>query len=540
MLVRRFASFAIAVSVSLAGALAVDVPPQGSLDDKVVRPSYLLDALVAADARQAPSAAFERFVASEGGSWNGRLEASSGRVGLIWGSGIPLVPGSGNGLEGGEAAVDLALLEQRVRALIGRHPDLLAPGSGELELSRARSTVLDGGRVAFVDFDWSVGGRKVRGARVFARINSGNVIQLGTRLLGGNLQPFDPVLTADEAIARMFEHIGGRSEADRPFGEPELFYEPRETASTIEYRLVWEVAFHRVGEPQTWTARVDAVGGEVLAFFDANRYGQVTGGIFPRTVVDEEIVVGMPEVAVDGAGVTDRNGLFSYAGGRVATGLDGAHFSTNCEDGCTDPPQANVETDLGLGWLRLGTGGTDGTGNGLSTRAERHTFFHLNAIRSLAKKWLDVPWLDSTVRANVNIADTCNAFWNGSVNFYRSGGGCNNTGEIADVIYHEWGHGIDGNTLGGDSATGEGTGDVASFSLTHGSVIGPHFRTSGGGVRDVNKDTTSKGLITRSNASSKCPSAGLGCGGPLGLECHCEGEIYGQTGWDLAQALVAK
>ena len=35
----------------------------------------------------------------------------------------------------------------------------------------------------------------------------------------------------------------------------------------------------------------------------------------------------------------------------------------------------------------------------------------------------------------MNLNQTCNAFWNGStVNFYRSGGGCRNTGEIAGRV----------------------------------------------------------------------------------------------------------
>ena len=54
---------------------------------------------------------------------------------------------------------------------------------------------------------------------------------------------------------------------------------------------------------------------------------------------------------------------------------------------------------------------------------------------------------------NVNLNQTCNAFYsttNGSINFYRSGGGCRNTGEIAAVFDHEWGHGLDDNDTGGN------------------------------------------------------------------------------------------
>ena len=43
---------------------------------------------------------------------------------------------------------------------------------------------------------------------------------------------------------------------------------------------------------------------------------------------------------------------------------------------------------------------------------------------------------------NNGVTGTCNAFYNGSsINFYPSGGGCNNTG-YSSVVYHEYGHHI--------------------------------------------------------------------------------------------------
>lgn len=535
-------------------ALAIEAPAPGSLAERTIRPAFVVERTVdaaelespaaAGDAAGTPVAPFRAFAGAAGGSWSGRLVAASGRAASIAGSGLPLVPGAGNALAEGDPR-DLALLERRVRALVAAHPGLLAPAVGELVLSPQRSVVLDEGRVAFVDFDWTIGGIPVEGAGVYVHLNSGNVIQLGTRLLSGVADPPSPVLDAAAAQRALRDYVrsatpgDGDGELDRPHGEPRLFFLPLEEESGLRHRLVWEVAFRRVGEQATWTGRVDARDGTVLQFFDANAYGEVTGGVYPRTVVDPETVVPFPFVQVDGAGISSAAGRFPFDGAAVTTGLDGRFFSTNCQ-GCSGPAQAYGATDLGLGWLQLGTGGFDQAANGVSTPAERNSFFHLNEVRLVARKWLNLPWFDQTLVSNVNIASTCNAYWNGSVNFYRSGGGCNNTGEIADVMQHEWGHGIDQNTLLGDAATGEGTGDHVAFLMTHGSVIGPYFRTSGGGVRDVNRLTSPNGLMTRSNVSSKCAPAGIGCSGPLGRQCHCEGEIYGQTGWDLAQSLVAK
>ncbi len=52
-------------------------------------------------------------------------------------------------------------------------------------------------------------------------------------------------------------------------------------------------------------------------------------------------------------------------------------------------------------------------------------------------------WLQGRLKSNMNINYSCNAYWNGSINFYRSSSTCRNTGEIAAIFDHEWGHGKD-------------------------------------------------------------------------------------------------
>ena len=61
---------------------------------------------------------------------------------------------------------------------------------------------------------------------------------------------------------------------------------------------------------------------------------------------------------------------------------------------------------------------------------------------------------------NVNIGSNCNAFYNGSsINFYTSGGGCNNTA-FSDVVHHEYGHHLVNVGGSGQGAYGEGQSDV--------------------------------------------------------------------------------
>ena len=62
------------------------------------------------------------------------------------------------------------------------------------------------------------------------------------------------------------------------------------------------------------------------------------------------------------------------------------------------------------------------------------------------------------------------------INFYRSGGGCRNTGEIAAVFDHEWGHGLDDNDADGAlSNSSEGYADIAAIYRLQASCVGHGF-----------------------------------------------------------------
>ena len=81
---------------------------------------------------------------------------------------------------------------------------------------------------------------------------------------------------------------------------------------------------------------------------------------------------------------------------------------------------------------------------------------------------------------NVNINSSCNAFWNGSsINFFRAGGSCPNTA-YADVVLHEYGHGIDA-AKGGilDGGYSEGFGDALAVLGTRQSCLGRDFLGAG-------------------------------------------------------------
>ena len=70
---------------------------------------------------------------------------------------------------------------------------------------------------------------------------------------------------------------------------------------------------------------------------------------------------------------------------------------------------------------------------------------------------------------------------NRNIVFYRSGGGCRNTGEIASIVDHEWGHGMDAWDVarGISEPSGEGIADVYSALRLNDSCLGRGFYEKG-------------------------------------------------------------
>jgi hypothetical protein len=124
---------------------------------------------------------------------------------------------------------------------------------------------------------------------------------------------------------------------------------------------------------------------------------------------------------------------------------------------------------------------------------------------------------------NVNIKQTCNAYYDGSsTNFYRQGGGCVNTA-YSTVVYHETGHWANdlyGSGNGGDGF-GEGSADTWAMYIIDSSIVGKDFCGSGCNVRDG------------TNTTQYCGSCGAGCYG----EVHKDGEVLMGALWKVRDHL---
>jgi hypothetical protein len=423
-------------------------------------------------------------------------------------------------------------------------------------------------------------GIPVRHGRVAATISHGNLILLGTENWSNvGIAPL-PLVSADGALTAGNEQFGLYESVSEQWMPPTLEITPvaRKDAGFGEgqgHQLVWTYGFQMPGEQEHWKVTVDATTGEVLALEDDNHYldQNIRGGVYPLTNTGSCTATAtcgamfsntpMPWANTGFASpdnFTDGASVFNYAAGTTTTTLNGKYIRV--ADNC------GAVSVAASGSVNLaGTNGDHdctvpaGTSAG-NTAAARSSFYELNRIAEVARGWLPTNvWLQSQLTANVNIVSTCNAFWNGAtVNFYRSGGGCRNTGEIAAVFDHEWGHGLDDNDAAGTlSNSSEAYADVAAIYRLPTSCVGyGFFQTTNNGCGmtpdgtgyNVNESQTGTWCTSRCSGvrdadwgahvnqtpstpqNFVCPHCGTGSG-PCGRQVHCAASPVRQAAWDL-------
>ncbi len=501
-----------------------------------------------------------------------RLDLRGGRWATLL-PGTPLLPGlapSGGPRPAAPGApVDPAPLERQAwEAFAGylrAHPGELEIDLAEL-FSPGRVEAHSGGVLIQIHVARAVRGVPVRDSYLTAVVNRGNLVLFGARQWGDVEVSTEPSIAAEEALARLQTHLGAETITGF-WGKHELLLVPlargRDAGQIVPgegyaHRLVWSLKPRFAGDHGSWEGLVDAHSGELVAFEDHNHYAttrEVKGGVYP---VSND---GTAPDGVEQAGWPMPFDALATGGGTVVT--DSGGNAPLCVDGSITSSLAGPFVRMsdscgaiglsGAGSLDFGTsGGTDcatpGFGGAGNTHASRTGFHELNRLREQAKGQLPGNgWLDQQLTANMNINDTCNAFWNGStVNFYRSGGGCANTGEIAGVFDHEWGHGMDDNDVVPTiSSPGEGIADLYMYLRLDTSCIGRGFRlgtnctgfgdacTACDGVREIDWAKRASGAphdtVWADRACFTFPPTGHPCGGVT----HCEGQVYAEAVYDL-------
>jgi Zn-dependent metalloprotease len=332
--------------------------------------------------------------------------------------------------------------------------------------------------------------------------------------------------------------------------EPTLVYLPSRDNRTL--RLAYEV---RVSEPQNyWRYTFDALTGSLIEKKDLVVYcsdpahdhaseaadpfmdtppmapaatvgGKVQGRVLYYSPFKPDTTVAFPfiKVIVNGKTVyADPEGNFSVPDVSypltISSTLESRFFKVNRADDVDAKLTSTVTSGLAnIDWLST-------TG----TLAERSAYTSAHRVYQHVKSFdPNFTAIDQKIVVNVNVSGgSCNAYYrpdDQTLNFYPKSGTCSNTAEIADVVYHEYGHHYqhiryrEAGTEVVSGALGEGFADVISNLMRDNSIIGDGFTGSGSVLR--NSDNTKK---WPTNVSS---------------DPHLTGEILTGAVWDLRRSI---
>jgi trimeric autotransporter adhesin len=499
---------------------------------------------------------------------------------------IPLIPGDGVGNHiKAIKEVDAKFVAKTFRNYVIKNQAALGIDVNQLGTVKA-SKVTD--RLWHINIPQQVNGVPVRWSHFTAVINSGNIILQGAATWGNVKIDTNPNITATRAMDLGFQFVGGKLSQDLIWKQPALEIIPvapkdfaienfaGSVGSGYGHRLAWVFGFQRAPENPRWEVVVDAHTSEVIAFEDKNHYidKQISGGAYPLTnteICPDNIRCGilqsntpMPFADTGFAppyNFTNSAGVLNYNGGTTSTTLNGPYVAMTDTCGSIG---ATGDGDINMGGAN-GDHDCDTPTSGGNTAAVRSGMYEVNKIFEEARGWLpNNQWLNGNdpgpLQTNMNIPLTCNAFYSGTINFYKEGGGCRNTGEIAAVFDHEWGHGMDDHDEGPFSNSSEGYADIASMYRLWASCVGYGFfeppagscgLTADGTGRNHNENQVGGSMcdldcsgVRESDylkiaggaplgAAFMCSSCGSG-GGPCGAQVHCAGTATREAAWNLA------
>ncbi len=471
----RASSLVVASLLLSSGALAFQGPSR-SLRDPLL---YSRDYTPSGQASHARLAAWKEFQRRNEGTWWARFDERSHTPLRFWGSGIEV----GTVADGG-TALDTAL------QFFYENEEMLGDDVLVEDLVPAANVMV--GETRYVSFHRTYRGIPVEGAVAHVRIRDGRLFMGGVDTHPGIDVPTSPSITAAAALDTVWSHLDpmvpkeGRSVRENP----SLTIYPLPESRSYSYHLAWKT---RVATQEgLWDVYVDALTGEVVDRLD--RVMRVTGTLEVvhdyRTVEDPPVLANYPmgdnRIEVDGEDVTTAmDGSFTVDGNsplEVTASVVGNNIKVQNQG--SGGAEVTDSWDMYHGdTMEFAVGDPD---DDEEKQSQLDVYAFLLQVRERAQSMdEDNDYAYGRVNAKVNQDSTCNAYFDGDLNFFQQGGGCNNTGRISDVVYHEFGHGfhyyqiVDGAGYF-DSALSEGASDFMSGTIWNDPYLAPGFFTSGG------------------------------------------------------------
>ena len=448
--------------------------------------------------------------------WSALVDRDTGTVAWLWGGHVA-APG---------AVADPAIAERAARAFLAAHLDLLAPGAAPGDF-RLEGDVLDGG-LRTVGFQQTAGGLPVVGGEVGFVFGHDRLFAVASRALP-HVRVALPRSSAPAgrlaARAEAWLGVPAKTRAITGLAVLPIVRGPGDVAYHVAYVLDvaavgapgrWDVYVAPDGEPIARESRIAYATGTVA--FDAPvRYPGGGRQAFPAPALD---------VIVDGApAVTDGSGDFSWTAGGDATvvpGLAGTYVTVTNSAGAAATTSLDVAPGGSATWSLAG----DAQGD-----AQLSTFIfgglakaHARAVNPALATWLDQP-----AAFYVNDAGTCNAYSTGDeVHLFQGDATCENSGRIADIVFHEFGHSMHFHSIlpgmgAFDIPLSEGLADFNAADMTEDPGIGRGFYFDATPVRDIDPPGVEKAWPADADQDP-----------------HLAGEIVSGALWDLRKALIAQ
>lgn len=461
-----------------------------------VEPNRILPFVVSEQLRLRAQPAWHQFLAGDGAGWTARFDPVTGLARRASGPPIVLPDVS-----------DAKAVVRSLREVWTKNPSIIGVPLSSLRLDRASYHAPSD--TWYVSWNQEIDGVPVWRAGLTARVRNGRLVMFGNEVVPDATRWTGSVSRLDAMDLAQLD--GPAPLADHTELDARAVILPVPRGALYDLRPVWEVRSVTAAPLGRWVSFVDAETGEVLSWYNEINFfdGSVLGEHQSRTVGDPMVVspMGFLNLSGDngGTGITSADGSFNVGDGDWQAGFSGTYVTVRNAGGSA-------------GRLDLDEGENLFTDNDAS-QPEINSYIFLNEVHAWAMPYAsDVSWVSGRSPSNVNMDDVCNAYFDGrSVNFYVEGGGCANTGLIADVNYHEWGHGLHYySLLSGtfDGSYSEGYSDTVAFLMTLDSTIAPGFITSNGsGIREVASDRVYPDDIQN--------------------EVHEDGLIYAGAMWDL-------
>jgi hypothetical protein len=518
---------ALALVTALAGSTFAIVP-SATHDAEIDGPNtWVTSRSAELTSGRGENAALDAFQARYGGRWRMVRNEQTGTAEAVYGSGIELAAG-------GDVA-DAAEAEALSRAFIDANPDLFGVSSRDLVLGDA-AFGLDKWGVSFYQVYQGV--QIYRSKVTLIMMRTGRLYAFMSDAFPEPAVPMTQAVSRDAAAGIAKQALGFSATRDGEKGSS-LIILPLSEGGRIRLHLAHRIDLEMREPFGLWATYVDARDGSILWRDNQYEAFDITGTV--RGVTPE-------------FNPCDGNQTLDYRNQRVkVVDVNNSVATDSLEGGflLSVPDSLPTLIDFRLvgraptNWIRVdNVQGADAADTVLATPGvpvdfvwddsnarldERSAWVHANRAHDFIKS-VDPTFTGMDFQAFMNVntppgQDNCpgNAFWvGGGAIFCAASGQYANTGEMGDVVYHEYGHGVNSRVYAPftfNGALSEGQADVLANFINEDPIIGDGFFACGVGIRNSNNSFVAADTVTMT-------------------EAHERGQIMAGFWWDLRGRLI--